>query len=262
MVPSLSKQQRAFAASLRRPDGPVPEDVTHPGSVPPIKRFNVYRNNVATAEIDALAATYPAVEALVGSEFFRATAREFAVQFPPRSPLLFRFGGDFAYFLSDFPPASQVPYLADIARLEWAQLQAYHAADATSVPIEKLGDIPPEDVGDVRFTFHPSTHLVRSKYPIVSIWADCTGRSELSPPDISASEDALVVRPAIEVNTRALSGGAGEFLAGLMRGQTLQSAADVAADQVSEFDLSLHLSGLFETGCVMAIERPTPGGNR
>jgi Putative DNA-binding domain len=73
----------------------------------------IERNTFASTLIRALRLSYPAVDRLVGAAFFDGAARAFIDAHPPRSSYLDEFGGDFADFLAQFPPAASVPYLSD-----------------------------------------------------------------------------------------------------------------------------------------------------
>ena len=99
-------------------------------------RFNVYRNNYFITLRNALRSTFPAVERLVGEEFFAALAHAFAERHSPRSPLMARYGGGFPEFLEQLPALADFPYLADVAWLEYARVQAYHAGDAASFDLD------------------------------------------------------------------------------------------------------------------------------
>lgn len=258
-MPKLADIQSAFIDALRQPETPVPEAIGMKDGAPAKRRFDVYRNNVASGMIEALRATYPAVDKLVGAEFFAASARVFLDRHPPRSPLLFRYGEAFADFLDAFPPAASTPYLGDVARLEWARLQAYHAKDSDPLSIEALSGFTHDengetvDVGELRFTLHPSLALIGSRWPIVSLWAASTGQGASDDVDMSRSERAVVVRPSLTVDTRSLPEGAFALMQALNDGRTLQHAASAAADVADDFDLSQHLQGLFAIGAVSAI---------
>ena len=138
MTSELHELQAKFAASLLDSQIRIPDAVVSHTSTVPVRRFNVYRNNVASSLIDVLQAYFPVVTRLVGEEFFRAMARVFIVQQPPRSPILSRYGGGFADFIADFEPTADVPYLADVARLEWLVLRAYHAVDLSPLNSRRL----------------------------------------------------------------------------------------------------------------------------
>ncbi len=260
-MPSLSQTQGSFARALLDPSDPAPQDVRRPAgadaTAPQTRRFDIYRNNVAVAAIDALGETFPAVRALVGEEFFRATARAYLTQSPPRSPLLFRYGATFGDFLQTFPPAARsVPYLADVARFEFARLQAFHAPDAAPLSIAALGEIDPARVASVTFSVHPSVSLSRSGYPVVSLWAASTGLMTSDQVDMGRAEDGLVVRPHLQVDSHILPPGGGPFLAALIAGKNLATAAEAGGAAVPDFDLSTHLAGLFETGAIAGVLPP------
>src|SRR6266542_3456863 len=69
---------------------------------------------------EALATTFPTVQALVGEDFFRMLARAFVGQSPPNQPVLAEYGAGFPAFIAGHDAARDLPYLADIARLDWA----------------------------------------------------------------------------------------------------------------------------------------------
>lgn len=260
-MPTLADTQTAFVKALTDPVEPAPDDVRRPGGpaskAPQTKRFDVYRNNVTVTAIDALGDTFPAVRALVGDEFFRATARAYLDQSPPRSPLLFRYGATFGDFLDAFPPAARaVPYLGDVARLEFARLQAHHAADATPLSISALGEIAPNEVASVTFEAHPSVSLIRSRFPVVSLWGASSGLASSDDVDMGRPEDALTFRPGLDVDTRILPPGGGAFLAALLDGDTLGDAAEAGTATAPDFDLSAHLTGLFEAGVFVQAVLP------
>ena len=122
--------QESFATALLDADRPVPGAVTSHTARAPRKRFAVYRNNVIVGLVAALRTQFPATERIVGEDFFAAMARVYVVTEPPRSPILVAYGDGFPGFIASFAPAAELPYLADVARLEVARTRAYHAADA------------------------------------------------------------------------------------------------------------------------------------
>ena len=120
--------------------------------------------------VRALETRFPVVERLVGEEFFRAMAQVFVTEDPPRSPILFRYGSTFPGFIEKFAPAADVPFLADVARLELARGRAYHAADALPLPAEEFAMLDANKLASTGVRLHPSTELLTSSFPIVSIW--------------------------------------------------------------------------------------------
>ena len=125
--------QTAFATALLDVQLPCPDGLCSANGADPASRFAVYRNNVQSSLINALADSYPVVMQLVGVEFFRAMAAIFVQTQPPHSPLMSCYGEGFVDFIAGFEPAASVPYLADVARLEGLRTRAYHAADASPI---------------------------------------------------------------------------------------------------------------------------------
>jgi Putative DNA-binding domain len=214
--------QSAFARSLRA-------DAAPPG-VAPRSRFHIYRNNVASAYANALAVRYPAAKRLVGDEFFAAMAGAFARDTPPVSPALILYGAAFPDFIASFPPAASLAYLADVARLESAWWQAYHAADVAPRTPERFAAIPEDELADARFVFHPSAQVMRSSHPIVSILEAQRGDGSLAGIDLGRAETALVYRRDLEVMAERIETPEADFLQSLMAGQSLGEAAKPGLD--------------------------------
>jgi len=247
--------QGVFAEAVRRADHALPEGVTSHSADQPARRFNVYRNNFYVSLINVLAGRYPVVQRLVGEEFFRAMARVYVEQDPPRSAMLLAYGGGFPAFLAEFPPVSDVPYLPDIARLEHAWHTAYHAPDATPLQPDDFAAIPQEQVAALKLTLHPSLTVVTSDYPVVSIWETNTFDDEVRPigPE-SGAEDAMIARPDMTVEVRRLPPGAAEFIGALGGGQSLGQAAGRAAEADERFDLAANIAGLIDAGVIIGYQ--------
>ena len=218
----------------------------------PRKRFEIYRNNVVAGLTRALAIRFPATEKIVGEEFFAAMARAFVLRHPPTSPVLLNYGDDFSAFVEGFAPARTVPYLSDVIRLENVQVHAYHAADAEPIDPQSLAHLSEPDLESLRFVFHPSFHVVRSTFPVVTIWAMNTGEIPLRPIEEWTAEDALVVRPQLAVTTHRLPPGGAAFLNALAEGATLHHAAENALDDAGGFDLTANITGLLGSGAVIS----------
>jgi hypothetical protein len=242
-----------FASALIDPTHPTPVGVTGPRGKGAVKRYNVYRNNVTVSLIDALEAIYPAVQRITGADFFRAMARFHVRATPPTSPLLFEYGRDFPAFIQSYEYAQDLPWLADVARIERAWLDAYHAADLPPLPPGALAEVSADRVGEVTLTAHPATRVVRSDYPAVAIFAMNRTDRHVTSLRSSAAEDALVTRPRLEIEVRLLPPGNATFLGRLIDGDTLAVAADAAFAETSSFDLPASLAGMIEAGVFTAL---------
>jgi hypothetical protein len=237
-----------FAGALLNPNRPVPALVAGPRSKAVVKRYNVYRNNVTVSLINALRVAFPATERITGEDFFRAMARFYVRARPPTSPLLFEYGRDFPDFIEHYEYARPVPWLADVARIERAWLDAYHAADAQALAPNTLASIPPERLADTVFRPHPAIRILRSRFAALTIFSahrtdDPADRIEPVEP-----EDTLVTRPDLEVAARGLPPGGAIFLEHLASGRPLGAAVAAAMAESPLFDLSANIAGLLEAG--------------
>lgn len=252
--------QATFAQALLNPELPCPGGLVTGHGADPARRFAVYRNNVMVSLIDALADTYPVLQALLGEEFFRAMARVFAQAKPPRSPVMAYYGGDFAEFVATFAPAASVPYLADVARLEMARVLAYHAADVAPVQRSAVEAVlaDPEQLLSLRLGLHPSLQVVASDYSVFSIWAAHQHDRCMAVLDPDLAQTVLVYRNQLEVDTREISPALAAFVRALQSGQTLLHAAGVASHLDPEFDLSHALALLLRCQLItqLTTERP------
>jgi len=142
-----------------------------------------------------------------------------------------------------------LPYLADVARIERAWTEAYHAPEATALGPNAFAAIPTERVAEIRLDFHPSLRVVCSPFPALTIWRMNVGDGVAGPVDLeSGGEDALVVRPAADVEVRSMPLGGAEFIAALASGQSLAEATMSALGADRSFDLSANLAALIGSG--------------
>lgn len=247
-------QERFFRAVLN-PAAPVPINLTSAGTGRPERRFAVYRNNVVIGLIDVLAARFPAVATIVGEDFFAGMARRFVALCPPSSPILAQYGDGFPEFIETFAPASSVPYLADIARLEVARTQAFHAADAKLASASDLQGLDPSKLDRLEVEFHPAMLLLRSRYPIVTIWAMNAGEIEPAPIETWAAENALVTRPAFTVHVHRLTCGQYAFLSALRAGKALMTAIEAGSAENPEFDAASAIADLVALGLAISFRQ-------
>lgn len=248
----------SFAPALLDPARSTPEIVAGPSGKAANRRYDVYRNNVMVSLIDALAAIYPAVQRITGTDFFRAMARFHVRSNPPTSPLLFEYGRDFPEFIAQYEHAQTMPWLADVARIERAWLDAYHAADAVPLSPARLSAVTPDRLADLVFIPHPAARCLRSDYAAVTIFAANRDKAPVMRIDASTPEDALITRCEFDVAVRRLPPGGAVFADGLMSGRPLGEAAAAALEAASEFDIAANIAGLIEAGAFTSLSCGDP----
>lgn len=238
----LSKFARAI---VRGEEVPPQADANYPHYSAAIA-IEVYRNNHRGNLHDALAGAYPVIEQLVGKDFFLMLARRYIEQHPSRSGNLHHYGEQMVNFVAAFGPAQGLPYLPDVAALEWACHRAYFADDAGTLDIIRLAQISPEQYPDLILHIHPASHVVRSAYPIASIWhAHQPGASTDFHIDLdSGASIALVSRKDDVVRVGELAEADAAWLQGIQAGIPLGEATAATLTIHPDFALQAALLGL------------------
>jgi hypothetical protein len=218
------------------------------------RRLAIYRANVAAAAARALGAAYPVVRQVVGEEFFDALAAAYLAAHPSTSGDLHELGAAFAGFVAEFPHTRALPYLPDLARLEWAAHRAYGAADPAPVDPRALAAIPPERQATLRFQLAHGTAVVESAYPVLRIWQiHQPGFAGEFGVDWSLAQRALVAREGLRVAVAALAPGEAAFVRAVLAGQGFAQAAGAAFEAEEGVDLGGLLGRLIGGGLVTGI---------
>ncbi len=248
----LAERQRDFAAALLDPGLPLPPGLVGPDGEPSAKRFAVYRNNVVAGLTESLKDAFPAVRRIVGADFFQAMACAYVVTEPPQTPILLDYGAGFPDFIREFEPAATLPYLADVASIERAWTEAYHAPEASPLDPGTFKAIKPDQLPGIHLLLHPSVRVVRSRFPALTIWQMNVGDGVPAPVDLAVGgEDVLVVRPVADVEVRSIPEGSVEFVRALAGEMSVVAAMQVAMTADCRFDLSANLAGLMQAGALV-----------
>ena len=261
---SLAGLQERFAAALRGGDDSLLAGLgIRAEGADAARRFAVYRNNVYHSLSRALQDAHPVATRLVGEEFFRAVARAWlnAGGLPDHAPL-HDYGEGFPAFLESFPPAAQLPWLGDVARVEQAWLRAWHGVDAPrdAAPDARLPSVGGEEMARMSLLLHPSLATAALRWPAVAIWQahqrpDTEAR--LAEMDIARRENVAVAVRARdgEVQVFSLPAAAAGFLQRLRAGERVLDAAQGTGEDA----VRRTLAALAEAGAVLGL-REKPGG--
>ncbi|MBL8480046.1 MAG: putative DNA-binding domain-containing protein [Sterolibacteriaceae bacterium] len=211
--------------------------------------------------VDALADSFPVTQALVGEDFFRAMAREFVRAHPPRSPVLALYGEGFAGFIGNFPPVAGLPYLADLARLEYLRVRSWHAADDDAITAERITAVlaDPDGLPDSLLSLHPALFVLPSEHAVVSLWAAHQAESPalaLAAVDPARAESALLCRIGLEVEIRRVGHGTALFIGLLQQAATFAAATAESMAADADFDPVTTLALLIRCGAITGITTP------
>lgn len=248
----LARFQNDFLLALYHPDSAT----TTPATVAALVEqpgFAVYRNTILKGCIDALEANFPVVARLVGSAWFRAAALPYVRAMPPTSVMLMDYGLDFPDFLTDFAPARELPYLADVARLDRCWTEAHMAADAPALDADSLATLTAEALGELQLCPHPATRWAwHPDQPIYALWRANREQVHLDPDLPWVGDGALLTRAAHDGVVRWQAAGPGlcAFLDACAANRALAEAAQAALHAQPDLDLARLLADLIAAGAL------------
>jgi len=255
-MPSLPELQRAFGGAIAGAHDTAAIARHLRGSAERIASgFAVYRGNVVGNLGQALAGAYPVVRELLGEEFFDALARAYGRAHPSTSGDLNEFGGELAGFVERFAHTADVPYLADVARLEWRVHRAYYAADPAPFDAARVAGLPAADQARLRPRLAPGCAVMAFPTPAGRIWLAHRepGSAGLDSVLDGTGDRVLVHRPQWAVEVSLLTEGDWQFLAAAERGEALAEALGAGVASDPDFDFASALGRWFGAGVVVEL---------
>jgi hypothetical protein len=230
---ALREQQLAFARALCDGDAAQAARVRAVEPFTAEQRLQIYHNNWAISLRQALAGVYPVINQLVGDEFFAYAAGVYVQAHPSRTGNVHDFGDAFPDFLAQLAGAESLPYLPDVARLEWAYHEVFHAPEGGALDVGQLAAVlsgesaePLAAADNLYLQLSPCCRYVRSDYPILTIWQlhqDAGSGDEVVDIDTGGMQLALV-RNTIAIEFHPVSAAAYALLAALHGGESFAQA--------------------------------------
>lgn len=242
-APPLLELQQAFAAAMLGRDESVAAWVEGAG-LEPAARLRVYRHAIAGTLQAALRDSYPVVLALVGEPFFDELAERYRLQHPSTGGNLQHFGAALATCIEATPSLQALPYLSDIARLEWLRQAAALAGDRPAAVAAALTHWAALEPADIRMDFHPSMQCLASAYPVLTLWRWCQSPVGAPPRPDDGAEHVLLWREDGEVAMAAVDPATFRCIDALAEGCDLASAYLAATDVDPDFDVQICLHDL------------------
>jgi len=209
-------------------------------------QMGIYRESAIGNIIIPMQITYPVIEKLVGREFFRATCRQYIKTYWPKTGNMDDYGQEFAEFLSNFEPVKELPYISDVARLEWLYHESSIADDMEPSDWTSFASLSEDDIEKTEILLHPTVRLFYSLYPVKEIWDinqhEPQANSEL---DLDTLEGGYILcyRQGIKTVTLTIAEADYTFLFAILNGKTLYQSAELALD----IDQGLDIQGIMAT---------------
>lgn len=243
--------QRRFLRALNEEAGALDGFV-----IDAARRITVHKTTIEGGLFNSLANGFPAVRRVVGGSVFASLISEFVAAAPPRHPLLSTYGQGFPAFVAMQPIAASLPYLQDLARVEWARQESYLAADAPLLDADSLNTADPDSLSLLTLRLHPATRVITSPFPVHTIWRlnqPDVDDKDIPAVDMKVAEHVIVTRPRAEVVTRAISLADAAMVRAVMGGATLGAAVEGAFAVAPGFDVTQALAGHFANGTFISL---------
>jgi hypothetical protein len=239
MLRSLRDIQAAFAAHLVGHDRAdlVAAIAGDPRAA--LRRLQLHRHHVATSIGAALAATFPTVEAVVGQEFFGLLAREFMAGTSLADPVLSRYGERFPRFVAATGAMHGLPYLADVARLDWALNVAFHSPLEPRLSAADLAGRSQDSLPTLPVRLPAGSSLIESAYPLDLIWQASQPGASVDRVDLASGPACLATfRRHQDAAFAVLAPSEAAFIKCLSQGDLPAAAAEHASRMEEDFDLA------------------------
>ncbi len=257
----LNKLQTGFAADLQRASLHDLKNIILPGKFDSNELMQVYRNNYYISLTEALRSVYVSVDKLVGKGFFDFVAHGYIEAHPSRSGNLHELGGEFETYIGALEQAASVPYIADVAKLDWAWHRMFHAEDSNSLAIDVLVGYQHKDFGALCFQLVPACQILKMDYTVFGLWNHCREIPGFESSDELSYENEqqfiMIYRSGLDVVVAMVSQAKALFIEKLREGMCLADVAELAMEVDTEFQLPDALQSLFVQEVVSGIELPT-----
>lgn len=229
------------------------------GRLGAVERLDIYANMYFFRLHDVLRDDYPALAAMLGADGFHNLITDYLLAHPPRHYSLRHAGERLAEFVAGHAASEAHPYLAELARLEAALLDAFDAADATPVPASALQRVPAAAWPEMRLRLHPSLRLLRGEWSVQHVRASV----DRGQPPVAAAQTPTrlcVWRRELTVRQRELSELEFAALEQARAGRSFSELCAAAGDINPDSDLPRQLAGLLAgwvaNGCIASLDTP------
>jgi hypothetical protein len=262
----LAELQRRFQAYLLNPHSIPPAVFRDDGRASGAQRAEVYAEAYRLRLIEALAADYPALRALLGEDDFAALGRVYAEVHPSRHASIRWFGRHLHRFLQDDAKYRERPELAELAAFEWALSEAFDAAEAPIVSPKALAALPAARWPDLRLRFHPAVRRVELRFNIPEIWRALNQKASLPPFEVLDSPQAWIVwRSDLKLFFRSLNLGEALAFDALHQGLYFAEVCEGLCDRLQAENVAATAAGFLDRwlaeGWIAALETgPEPSG--
>lgn len=242
-MPSLADAQRNFIATVN--EGPDALDAALFAGAPDriILGLKAHANTISHARLVALEESFPQTRAEIGEDRFNALSRDYVETAEAKACDVAQIGRHFAPFLQN---AKMPAAIVDLATIEWAWLESYHAADASPLTLEAISALAETDLLNLAVILHPSARICPLRAPLAPLLAHLAEEAEPSA--------ILVIRPDADVRLVAVDDLTLRAAQNCLQTSTIGNLLAIASEQGDEADPIGPVLNLIGAGALVAME--------
>lgn len=211
-------------------------------------RLAIYKNNTFQSLISTLAETFPNTEKTVGKDFFSLLGKEFIQSFPPKQPSLIYFGKELPLFIHKHKITEELPYLADLAELEFQRHSAYYAKDEPTLTLNDYTEVKPDDLASKKVMPQASAALLQSKYAVYDIWNLNQNPENTKEINFKTTQFTLTVRVETNIYSYSLEEPTWLFLNYLYEQDSIGVSIEKVTDTFPQFNATEAIQVLIQSG--------------
>ena len=236
---ALRELQQGFARSVNGDTDEVYAQTICDAGLSGARRLGIYQHGVAIGFRDALGGVFEVIKKLVGDDYFAHVAESYIQTHPSTSGNVHDFGENFPEYLETFQGLETLPYLPDVARLEWAYHSAFHSPMGEMLNISKLAQVPESQQNQLTLLLSPACYLLRSNFPVLRIWQinqeaaynDDSSANSNGDDSVDLNEGGVelaIVREGKQIAFHSLNPGAFAMLEAISFGETFNVSCEAA----------------------------------
>jgi hypothetical protein len=200
--------------------------------------LKAHANTISHARLVALEESFPLTLAHLGEAEFNRLSRGFTETEAARASDSNVIGSEFpVYLIAQHADQSAI----ELAQVEWAWLEAYHAADADALELSAIAGLGEKALLEFAAQWHPATRLLQLTAPLSSQLPDLAGASAI-----------LIIRPEAEVRLLALDAATAAIAIACKKSTQLGNLLALAAEQPGIADPAGPVLTLIGAGALVA----------
>lgn len=252
---TLRELQRSFQRHVLSGDPEVAAHVEQTRRISASTRLDVYSEGYRIRLRDALAATFPRLQEVLGAEAFDALARRYIDSHASRFASIRWFGDQLAAALREW--RTEEPWLSELAEWEWALAAAFDAADAPALSADALSGVTPEEWPELRFEFHPSLQRLRLHTNAPTLYKELAESTLPSEPNLLDEPRRWILwRQDLKTRYRSLEPSDAATLDAMVEGGSFAALCELLCEWNTLEDVPLRaaslLKGWFADGLIVA----------